>query len=56
MAVFYCVTTSFVNIKIKKDYSSQSLLQSFLRFSSEVGYPKKIVIDSEISWSLAAKI
>ena len=28
-----------------EDYSTQSFIQSFIRFSCEVGYPKFILID-----------
>ena len=43
--VFCCATTSAVPIKTMEDYASQSFIQSFIRFSCEVGYPKVLLTD-----------
>ena len=45
LVVFCCMTTSNTIIKVMEDYSTQSFIQSFIRFSCEVGYPKFILID-----------
>ena len=36
---------STTNIKVMDDYSTQAFIQSFVRFSCEVGYPKFMPID-----------
>ena len=41
--VFCCTTTSAVIIKIMDDYSVTAFIQSFVRFSYEVGYPKMLL-------------
>ena len=43
--IYCCSTTSSVSIKVMEDYSAPSFLQSFIRFSCEVGYPKILVSD-----------
>ena len=43
--VYCCSTTSAVNIKVMENYSASAFLQSFIRFSCEVGYPKILVSD-----------
>ena len=43
--VFCCSTTTTINIKCLKDYSSNAFLQAFTRFSCEVGYPKHLLTD-----------
>ena len=43
--VYCCATTSSVNLKVMEDYSSAAFLESFIRFSSEVGYPKMMLSD-----------
>ena len=45
LVVFCCSTTSTTNIKVMEDYSTSAFLQSFTRFSCEVGYPKKLTTD-----------
>ncbi len=44
-AVYCCSTTSSVNLKVMEDYSATAFIASFIRFSSEVGYPKIMVSD-----------
>jgi len=44
-AVFCCATTTMTNIKVMEDYSTSAFLQSFTRFSCEVGYPNKMIAD-----------
>ncbi len=44
--VFCCATTSTTIIKVMEDYSTTSFLHAFTRFSSDVGYPKTLLIDS----------
>ena len=43
--VFCCATTSTISIKVMEDYSASAFIQSFIRFSCEVGYPKLLLID-----------
>ena len=45
-AVFCCATTSTTSIKIMEDYSTSAFINSFIRLSSDVGYPKKMICDS----------
>ena len=45
-AVYCCATTSTISIKIMEDYSTSAFLSSFIRFSNDVGYPKKMICDS----------
>ena len=45
IVVFCCATTSTTIIKVMDDYSSSSFIQSFIRFSCEVGYPKMLLPD-----------
>ena len=45
MIVFCCATTSTTCIKVMEDYSTTSFVQAFMRFSSEVGYPKMLLCD-----------
>lgn len=44
--VFCCSTTSTTSIKVMEDYSTQSFIQSFTRFSCDVGYPKTLLVDA----------
>ena len=39
------MSTSTTNIKVMDDYSTQAFIQSFIRFSCEVGYPKYMMVD-----------
>ena len=43
--IYCCSTTSSVSIKVMEDYSASSFIQSFIRFSSDNGYPKILVSD-----------
>ena len=45
LIVYCCIATSTTNIKVMDDYSAQAFIQSFIRFSCEVGYPKFVMID-----------
>ena len=45
LIIFCCATTTCINIKAMEDYSTTSFVQSFARFSCQVGYPKKLLID-----------
>ena len=40
LAVYCCMSTSTTLIKAMEDYSIIAFIQSFIRFSCEVGYPK----------------
>ena len=46
LAVFCCCTTSTTSIKTMDDYSSESFIMAFMRFSSSYGFPKKLFCDS----------
>ena len=46
IVVFVCCTTSMTNLKIMDGYDSSSFLMGFSRFSCEVGFPKKLLIDA----------
>lgn len=46
LLVFCCATTSTTNIKVMDDYSTQSFIMGFTRFSCEVGYPKFLLSDA----------
>ena len=45
LVVFCCIATMTTSIKVMEDYTTLSFIQAFIRFSSEVGYPKKLLID-----------
>ena len=45
LLVFCCTTTSAIKIKIMEDYSTLAFVHAFIRFSSDAGYPKKLLID-----------
>ena len=45
LIIFCCATTTSVSIKVMEDYSTTAFLQSFTRFSCQVGYPRKLLID-----------
>ena len=40
LAVYCCMSTSTILIKVMEDYSTIAFIKSFVRFSCEVGYPK----------------
>ena len=44
--IFCCCTTGDIDIKVCEDYSVESFLLGFIRFSCKVGYPKKILPDA----------
>ena len=44
-AVYFCMSTSATLIKVMEDYSTIAFIQSFVRFSCEVGYPKLLSVD-----------
>ena len=45
LVVFCCATTTTINIKVMKDYSTTAFIQAFTRFSCEVRYPKKLLLN-----------
>ena len=45
LVVFCCCTTSTVSIKCMDDYGTTAFLQAFVRFASEVGFPKTVLCD-----------
>ena len=45
-SVFCCATTSTTSIKLMEDYSTSAFINSFIRLSSDVGFPKKMICDS----------
>ena len=44
--VFCCCTTSAVDCRTMEDYSTDSFLLSFIRFSCRYGYPKQLLPDA----------
>ena len=45
LLVFCCCTTSATNIKTMEDYSATAFIQSFTRFSCDMGYPRRVLTD-----------
>ena len=45
LVIYCCMSTSTTNIKVMDDYSTQAFIQSFIRFSCEVGYPRYMMVD-----------
>ena len=45
LVVFCCCTTSATSIKVMDDYSTPAFVQAFIRFSSDAGFPKKMLCD-----------
>ena len=45
LLVFCCSTTSAIKVKVMEDYSTKAFNFAFIRFSTEVGYPKRLLID-----------
>ena len=43
--IFCCSTTGAISMKIMEDYSTNSFLLGFIRFSCTVGYPKMLMPD-----------
>ena len=44
--IFCCCATSAVDIRVMEDYSTNSFILSFVRFSCKYGYPKKLLPDA----------
>ena len=44
--IFCCCATSDVDIKVMEDYSTDSFILLFVRFSCKFGYPKKLMPDA----------
>lgn len=45
LVVYCCCSTSAVMINVMDDYSSTAFIQSFTRFSTRYGFPKKVFCD-----------
>ena len=43
--IFCCCTTGAVDIRVLEDYSTDSFIQGFIRFSCRVGYPRYLLPD-----------
>ena len=43
--IFCCCTTGAVDIRVMEDYSTDSFVSSFVRFSCRFGYPKHVLPD-----------
>ena len=43
--VFCCCVTGAIDVKLCEDYSANSFLLAFIRFSCKVGYPRKLLPD-----------
>ena len=43
--IFCCSTTGAINVKVMEDYTTSSFVFGFIRFSSQVGYPKVLLPD-----------
>ena len=44
--LFCCCTTGAVDIKVMEDYSTNSFVLAFIRFSCKVGFPKRLLPDA----------
>ena len=44
--VFVCCTTGAVDLKVTEDYTTDSFILAFTRFSDKVGYPRKLLPDA----------
>ena len=44
--VFCCCVTGAIDIKVLEDYTTDSFVLGFIRFSCKVGYPRKLLIDA----------
>ena len=51
LVVFCCCTTSATSIKVMDDYSTPAFVQAFIRFSSDAGFPKKMLCDEAVSYT-----
>ena len=47
LIVSCCISISATSVNVMDDYSRQSFIQSFTRFSCEFGYPKFMLIDKK---------
>ena len=45
LVIFCCTTTGTVDCRVMEDYSTDSFLLSFIRFSCRFGYPKRLLPD-----------
>ena len=45
LLVFFCSTTTCINVRILEDYSTPSFIQAFMRSSCQFGYQSKLLID-----------
>jgi len=45
LVVYCCCSTSAVMINIMDDYATTTFIQSFMRFASRYGFPRKVFID-----------
>ena len=43
--VFCCCVTGAIDVRLCEDYSANSFILAFIRFSSKVGYPRKLLPD-----------
>ena len=43
--VYCCSTTATISVKVMEDYSTTSFILAFIRFTSDVGYPKTLQVD-----------
>ena len=43
--MFCCCTTGAIDIRTMEDYSSDSVVMAFIRFSCRYGYPKYVLPD-----------
>ena len=44
--IYCCCTTGAVDLRVMDDYSTDSFVQSFIRFSCRFGYPKHVLPDA----------
>ena len=44
-AIFCCVTTSTIDMRVMEDYSAPAFVEAFIRMSCHVGYPKFLLAD-----------
>ena len=44
--IFCCTTTGAIDVRVMEDYSTDSVVSSFIRFSCTYGYPKYLMPDA----------
>ena len=44
--IYCCCTTGAIDVRVMEDYSTDSFIQSFIRFSCRFGYPKHVLPDA----------